>query len=206
MPLVDYARSKRPVFDIDLHAAPYDRWAEVGRRSKAKLGRFLRDIEAMAHDHVDHFVNASGWFPDSLKSISSSVLKPLAYGASRVTGRLAGPRLRHLQPLRRPRKTSPQEAQGLCRRLQPDPRPTGHPFRDHESDGLSACRRPGCDARSHVSSAGVMPDRRPAFAATSSMPRGHRARRYRRCRAPSSWYSVPPLYPSRQPAATPPRR
>jgi hypothetical protein len=45
MPLVDYTRTKRPVFDIDLDADPYDRWQEVGRRNKAKLSRFLRDIE-----------------------------------------------------------------------------------------------------------------------------------------------------------------
>ena len=73
MPLVDYARTKRPVFDIDLDAAPYDRWAEVGRRSKGRLGHFMRDIEAMAHDYVDHFVDAAPvWFPDILKPISKS--------------------------------------------------------------------------------------------------------------------------------------
>lgn len=45
MPLIDYTRTKRPIFDIDLDADPYDRWQEVGRRNKAKLGRFLREIE-----------------------------------------------------------------------------------------------------------------------------------------------------------------
>jgi len=89
MPLVDYTRTKRPVFDIDLDADPYDRWAEVGRRSKAKLGRFMRDIEAMAHDYVDQFVDAAPvWFPDILKPISKSALKPLLSGLSRVTGKM----------------------------------------------------------------------------------------------------------------------
>ena len=78
MPLIDYTRTKRPVFDIDLDADPYDRWQEVGRRNKAKLGRFIRDIEAMVHDAVDEYVDASPtWFPDILKPVSKSVLKPL---------------------------------------------------------------------------------------------------------------------------------
>ena len=38
MPLIDYTRTKRPVFDIDLDTDPYERWQEVGRRNKAKLG------------------------------------------------------------------------------------------------------------------------------------------------------------------------
>lgn len=89
MPLVDYARTKRPVFDIDLDADPYDRWQEVGRRNKAKLGRFIRDIEAMVHDAVRDYVDASpAWFPDILKPASKSVLKPLLSGASRITGKL----------------------------------------------------------------------------------------------------------------------
>ena len=89
MPLVDYSRTKRPVFDIDLDADPYDRWQEVGRRNKAKLGRFIRDIEAMVHDAVSEYVDASPvWFPDILKPVSKSVLKPLLTGASRITGKL----------------------------------------------------------------------------------------------------------------------
>jgi len=89
MPLVDYTRTNRPVFDIDLDAAPYDRWREVGRRSKAKLGRFMRDIEAMTHDAINQFVDASTvWVPDVLKPLSKSVLTPLLSGAPRVTGKL----------------------------------------------------------------------------------------------------------------------
>ena len=89
MPLIDYTRTKRPVFDIDLDADPYDRWAEVGRRSKAKLGRFMRDIEAMVHDYADQYVEAAPeWFPDILKPIAKTTLKPLLSGLSRVTGKL----------------------------------------------------------------------------------------------------------------------
>jgi len=87
MPLVDYARTRRPVFDIDLDAEPCDRWAEVGRRNKAKLARFLRDIEAMSHEFVDTFVDRSeSWLPASLRRLSKSVLRPLLSGASRLTG------------------------------------------------------------------------------------------------------------------------
>lgn len=90
MPLVDYTRMKRTTCDIDLDADPHKRWVEVGQRHKAKLARFMRDIEAMAHDLVDAFVdNPSGWFPDFLKPFSKSVLKPLLIGGSRVTGKLA---------------------------------------------------------------------------------------------------------------------
>lgn len=89
MPLVDYTRTKRPVFDIDLDATPYERWATVGRRNRAKLARFMRDIEAMSHELVDNLVDrAPGWFPESLRRMSKSVLKPLLAGASRLTGKL----------------------------------------------------------------------------------------------------------------------
>lgn len=37
MPLIDYIRTKRLVFDIDLNTGPYDRLKEIGRRNKAKL-------------------------------------------------------------------------------------------------------------------------------------------------------------------------
>jgi hypothetical protein len=90
MPLIDYTRTKRPVFDIDLDADPYDRWQEVGRRNKAKLGRFLRDIESMCDDYVDEMLDTpSSWIPDFLKPLSKSLIKPLLAGGSRVTGKLA---------------------------------------------------------------------------------------------------------------------
>jgi hypothetical protein len=90
MPLVDYTRTKRPVFDVDLDADPYDRWQEVGRRNRAKLGRFLRDIESMCHDLVGERVpKAPAWMPDFLTSISSSIIRPLTLGLGRVTGKLA---------------------------------------------------------------------------------------------------------------------
>ena len=90
MPLVDYTRTKRPVYDIDLDADPYVRWQEVGRRNKVKLGRFLRDIEAMAHDCVDELVDSSAWYiPAFLKPLSKSLIKPLLSGGSRITGKLA---------------------------------------------------------------------------------------------------------------------
>jgi hypothetical protein len=72
MPLVDYTRTKRPVFDIDLDADPYDRWQEVGKRNKAKLGRFLRDIEKMLADY------AETWY-----------LRALLAGSKVLGGRLA---------------------------------------------------------------------------------------------------------------------
>lgn len=90
MPLVDYTRTKRPVFDIDLDADPYDRWQEVGRRSRAKLGRFLRDIESMLHDGVDVMVDSAwSWVPDFLKPLSKSLISPLLAGGTRITGTLA---------------------------------------------------------------------------------------------------------------------
>jgi len=90
MPLLDYTRTKRPVYDIDLDADPYDRWQEVGRRNKAKLGRFLRDIEAMAHELVDTVLPAApSWMPDFVKSTTAALVRPLTTGAARVGGKLA---------------------------------------------------------------------------------------------------------------------
>lgn len=79
MPLIDYARTKRPIFDIDLDADPYERWQEVGRRSKAKLGRFLRDIETMLTDHADT------WYLRALLA-STTVTGPLAALIARLFG------------------------------------------------------------------------------------------------------------------------
>lgn len=90
MPLVDYTRTNRPVFDIDLDADPYDRWQEVGRRNKAKLGRFLRDIEALAHELVNTVLPAApSWVPDFVKSTTANLVRPLTSGVARVTGKLA---------------------------------------------------------------------------------------------------------------------
>jgi hypothetical protein len=90
MPLIEYTRTKRPVCDIDLEADPYDRWQDVGRRNKTKLGRFLRDIESMCDNYIDEMVDASSsWIPDFLKPLSKSLIKPLLAGGSRVTGKLA---------------------------------------------------------------------------------------------------------------------
>lgn len=90
MPLVDYARTKRPVFDIDLDADPYDRWQEVGRRNKAKLGRFLRDIEALAHELVDTVLpSGPRWVPDFMRATTAALVRPLTGGIARVTGKLA---------------------------------------------------------------------------------------------------------------------
>lgn len=75
MPLVDYTRTKRPVFDIDLDADPYDRWQEVGRRNKAKLGRFLREIETSL---------AEGWLGQP-----SDGMRWLLGAGGRVVGKLA---------------------------------------------------------------------------------------------------------------------
>ena len=60
MSLIDYTLTKRPIYDIDLDAAPYDRWQEVGRRSKVRLGRFLRDIGNMCEEFVDAVVDTTG--------------------------------------------------------------------------------------------------------------------------------------------------
>ena len=90
MPLVDYTRTRRPVLDVDLDADPYDRWQEVGRRRRAALGRFLRDIETMCHDLVDEKVGkAPAWMPGILTTATASILRPLSIGIGRVTGRLA---------------------------------------------------------------------------------------------------------------------
>jgi hypothetical protein len=90
MPLVDYARTRRPILDIDLDAAPSDRWHEVGRRQRTRLGRFLRDIEAMVHDVVDqNLPEAPRWVPGVLKTATATILRPLTIGLGRVTGKLA---------------------------------------------------------------------------------------------------------------------
>jgi hypothetical protein len=90
MPLVDYTRTKRPVFDVDLEADPYDRWQEVGRRNKAKLGRFLRDIETAAHALADDFVERnSTWLPDVLGTTTKWLLRTLLSGGGRLSGKAA---------------------------------------------------------------------------------------------------------------------
>jgi len=89
MPLVDYTRTKRPIFDIDLEADPFDRWQEVGRRNKGRLARFLREIEALYHDGVEsQLPTAPSWTPEWMKAMSW-VIRPLASGGGRVIGRLA---------------------------------------------------------------------------------------------------------------------
>jgi hypothetical protein len=80
MPLVDYTRTKRPVLDIDLDADPYDRWQEVGRRNKAKLGRFLRDIEQMVADSTD------SWYSRALLTGGKVLGGPLAALIARLFG------------------------------------------------------------------------------------------------------------------------
>lgn len=80
MPLVDYARTKRAIFDIDLDADPYDRWREVGRRNKAKLGRFLREIETMLHE------SAEAWYVRALLAGAKVVAGPLAVLVARLFG------------------------------------------------------------------------------------------------------------------------
>jgi hypothetical protein len=90
MPLVDYARTKRPVLEIDLDVDPYERWQEVGRRNRVKLGRFLRDIESMCVDRLGMLVDDSGsWIPECFRPFSKSLIEPLLLGGTRVTGRLA---------------------------------------------------------------------------------------------------------------------
>ena len=80
MPLVDYSRTKRPVFDIDLDADPYDRWQEVGRRNKAKLGRFMRDIEQTLADC------ATTWYHRALLTCGPVLGGPLAVLIARLFG------------------------------------------------------------------------------------------------------------------------
>lgn len=75
MPLVDYSRTRRPVLDVDLDVAPYDRWQEVGRRHKAALSRFMREIETTAAEAV--VARPPAW------------VRRLIGGAGRVTGTLA---------------------------------------------------------------------------------------------------------------------
>jgi len=89
MPLVDYTRTKRPVVDINLDADPYDHWQEFGKRNKAKLGWFLRQIEELCHDGLEsRLPSAPSWLPDWLKA-TSVVVRVLASGGSRVVGKLA---------------------------------------------------------------------------------------------------------------------
>ena len=33
VPLVGYARTRRPILDVDLAADPFDRWREIGHRT-----------------------------------------------------------------------------------------------------------------------------------------------------------------------------
>jgi hypothetical protein len=89
MPLVNYARTNRPVFDIDLDASPYDRWQDVGRRNKAKLGRFLREIEDLAKDGMMDWIDQpSAWVPAFIRSTAKRLIGPLLECAGRVGGRL----------------------------------------------------------------------------------------------------------------------
>jgi hypothetical protein len=88
MPLVDYARTRRPVFDVDLDADPFDRWAEVGKRNKGRLSRFLREIEGSCHDGLESWLpTAPSWTPEWVRSIGR-IVRPLASGLGRVGGKL----------------------------------------------------------------------------------------------------------------------
>lgn len=90
MPLVNYARTTRPVFDINLDAGPYDRWQDVGRRNKAKLGRFLRDIEDLAKDGmVDWSDQPSAWVPAFVRSTAQRLVGPLLDCAGRLGSLMA---------------------------------------------------------------------------------------------------------------------
>lgn len=90
MPLVNHARTNRPVFDIDLDARPYDRWQHVGRRNKAKLGRFLRDIADLAKDGMVDWINQpSAWVPDFIRSTVQRPVGPLLDCARRLGSLMA---------------------------------------------------------------------------------------------------------------------
>jgi hypothetical protein len=82
MSLIDYSQTKRPVFEIDLDLAPYDRWQEVGRRQRARLGRFLGDIRKMAEEH------AEAWLKQFSKP-KQPLIRSLLRGGVKVTGPLA---------------------------------------------------------------------------------------------------------------------
>lgn len=89
MPLIDYTRTKRPVFDIDLDADPYDRWKEVGRRNKAKLSRFLGEIQELTRDGIVEWLDGrSAWVPGFLRSAAKTLVGPLLECSGQVGGRL----------------------------------------------------------------------------------------------------------------------
>jgi len=91
MPLVDYARTNRPVFDIDLDVEPYRRWHEVGQRHRGKLGRFLRDIETTVRaSAVEWLEQPASGITGLIKSVSRTFVGPLLEGGARVGGKLGG--------------------------------------------------------------------------------------------------------------------
>jgi len=82
MPLAHYAQTSPPVFGIDLNQAPYERWQEVGRKERTRLGRFLADIEKISA-HL-----AEEW----LQGVSPTVrplLIALLKGGVKVSGPIA---------------------------------------------------------------------------------------------------------------------
>jgi len=82
MSLIDYSQTKRPVFEIDLELAPYDRWQEVGRKERARLGRFLADIKKMAKQQAEVWLQQ---FPKPKQPF----IRRLLSGGIKVTGPLS---------------------------------------------------------------------------------------------------------------------
>jgi hypothetical protein len=100
MPLVDYARTRRAILDVDLDADPFDRWQEIGRQQKTALGRFLRDVESMCHDLIGEKLPAS----PKREAESSSRRRPstcCGHSRSDSAARRADSRRRSRDPLAR---------------------------------------------------------------------------------------------------------
>jgi len=95
MPLIDYSRTNRPVFDIDLDADPYDRWQEVGRRNKAKPGKPLIqtnhfDLPAHRHHNGDEYQGEDCEICDRYAALHDRLKKKpqdFADAFSRIRGR-----------------------------------------------------------------------------------------------------------------------
>lgn len=82
MQLINYTRTKRPTFEIDLNLPPYRRWQEVGRRESVRLGEFLEDIKRMCDQHAEASL-------EKLTPTFRPLLRKLLHRGVKVTGSIA---------------------------------------------------------------------------------------------------------------------
>jgi hypothetical protein len=74
MPLVDYQSSRRPLIEIDLNLAPFERWKEAGKTHAKLLRRFLSEVEASAASLIKAHLNQK--LPNSLATLLGKKASP----------------------------------------------------------------------------------------------------------------------------------